>query len=116
MRRAYFFLFVFCGLLLFSCPFVLAAGLVQSTIPCATTSTAVFSAAPFRSLLILQNDSDTVIYVSLTGVAATVGAGVRLEANGGSLFFDLPTSMPRAAITCIHGGSGTKNLLATEIN
>lgn len=72
------------------------------------------AANDFRVYVLLENDSDTDIYVAF-GVPAVVNQGIRLNANGGSLelsegnhFLDV------RAINAIHGGAGGKNLLITE--
>lgn len=71
----------------------------------------------------LQNLSDTDIYIRLAGTAVTIedgaNAGLKLPANGGmSAFPDLPASERFGtsqvendnAVYAIHGGSGTKTL------
>jgi len=103
-----------CGSALFA-----YAGLfmVQTTVAVGATSTAVLAATSgpgeftaTRQYVSLQNDSDTVMYCNTAGAAAVVGAGTRLSANGGGKVWDARTA-PNDAITCIHGGSGTKSLL-----
>jgi len=49
-----------------------------------TSSTQVLAANSNRKLLILVNDSDEPIYVSL-GATATLNNGIRLNASGGAL-------------------------------
>ncbi len=85
----------------------------HTAISVGTSSTAaITSSAIIRKLLILQNDSDTVIYCNLAGAAAVANQGIRLNANGGSLFMDVTVSKP--IVNCIHNGSGSKTLLVTE--
>lgn len=84
----------------------------KSTVAVGTTSTAVLSASPARTVLILQNDSDTTIYCNLSGGAAVVGQGTRLSSTGGGIVLDVQP--PADAVACIHGGSGSKNLLVTS--
>src|SRR5512133_3637925 len=66
-----------------------------------------------RKYVLLVNDSDTTVYLGL-GVAAVVGQGIRLSANGGSLELDAGSGWYVGAINAIHGGTGAKNLLITE--
>lgn len=83
----------------------------HSTVSVAATSTVVVAASSTRLLLILENDSDTVMYCNLAGGAAVLNTGTRLSANGGGKVLDVRA--PSTAVACIHGGSGTKNLLVT---
>lgn len=50
----------------------------------AASSTVVAAANAGRALLIIVNDGANAVYLSLGGTAA-VGAGIRLNANGGSI-------------------------------
>ncbi len=92
-------------------PFV---NLNHAAVSVTTSSTEVLAANAARGLVLLVNDSDTVIYCKI-GVAAAVNQGVRLNASGGSweLSAHFGNLDPRA-INCIHGGTGGKTLLATE--
>ncbi len=85
---------------------------LTTTIAINSTSTAVLAESPSRTILILQNDSDTTIYCNLSGGAAVAGQGVRLPASGGGIVLDVQP--PNSAVACIHGGSGTKNLLVSS--
>jgi hypothetical protein len=86
---------------------------IHTVVNVTTASTSVLGTTRgIRSLLILQNDSDTTIYCNLTGGVAVVDEGIRLNAAGGTLFMD--TVVPTVPVTCIHGGTGTKALLVTE--
>ena len=78
-----------------------------------TTASSTVLAAPTttRKLLYLENDSDTTIYCNFHGDTATVNAGGRLNASGGSFWWDQPGTIPATAINCIHGGTGNKTLL-----
>jgi len=77
-----------------------------------TASTAVVSStAFFRKLLILINDSDTIIYCNLAGGIAVANQGVRLNASGGSIVLD--AAVPKGKVNCIHGGTGNKVILVT---
>jgi hypothetical protein len=86
-----------------------------------TTATLV-QAATDRKWFILQNQSDTDIYVSFegtTGVTTDAGAnpGIEIMANGGSLATGEGEFNPNlnASIYAIHGGTGTKNLVLHHI-
>lgn len=86
---------------------------IHTVVNVTTGSTAVLTVARgVRSLLILQNDSDTTIYCNLAGAAAVANEGVRLNASGGTLFMDAVVTP--TTVTCIHGGTGNKALLVTE--
>ena len=93
-----------------------AEGFVHNAISVATSSTAVYAASYSRYFLLLENISDTDISCNLAGDAAVVGQGVVLKKDGGYLLLDVRAAMPLAAIACIHGGSGTKALAATQID
>jgi len=87
---------------------------VHTTVAVSATSTAVLAESTTRQYVLLQNDSDTDMYVNLAGAAAELHKGVLLQAYGGSL--ELGPAYGNAvlgAITAIHGGSGTKALLVT---
>src|SRR5258707_305111 len=84
---------------------------VETVVSVGTGSTSVLGANPDRAYLQLINDSDTIIYVSVGGGAATVNSGTRLNANGGSVVFD--NYVPNGAVTAISSGS-SKKLLVTE--
>ena len=83
----------------------------HTAVAVAATSTAAVVAKSTRTLLILENISDTNIDCKF-GAAAVASEGVRLYANGGALLVD--KKYPTAAVNCIHAGSGTKTLLVTE--
>ena len=89
------------------------ANLVHTVVNVTTSSTTVVLArSGTRSLLVLQNDSDTTIYCNITGAAAVLNQGVRLNDSGGTLFMDVV--VPTVTVACIHGGTGNKALLVTE--
>lgn len=80
----------------------------------ATTSTAVLAANPNRLYLLLVNDSDTPIYVSLGGTAV-VDQGIRLNQLGGALEMSQKEgNLYRGLVNAIQGGTGTKRLLVIE--
>lgn len=83
----------------------------HTAIAVAVTSTVAVAAKSNRTLLILENISDTNIDCKI-GAAAVANEGIRLYANGGTLFLD--AKYPTGAVNCIHAGSGTKTLTVTE--
>ena len=85
-------------------------GLIHQSVNVGTSSTAVFGEDEVASFLLLQNTSDTDMYLSFSGNAA-IGAGIYLRA-GANLLFDVV--VPDAPLKAIHGGSGTKQLLVTR--
>lgn len=78
----------------------------------ATTSTTILAANTTRRFVAIVNDSDTDIYLAL-GAAAVASAGIRLNANGGSLEL-LSADMYRGAINGIHAATGTKRVTVVE--
>jgi ethanolamine utilization microcompartment shell protein EutL len=84
---------------------------VHDTVDVEDSSTSVYGENAVGSFLLLQNVSDTDMYLSFTG-AAVVGAGMYLRA-GASLLMD--TVVVDAPLTAIHNASGdTKTLLVTR--
>ena len=83
----------------------------QTTITVGNVTTQVLAANQKRRHLILQNDSDEVIYVAF-GKAAALNAGIRLAASGGlyEMFGDLTYGHVINAIC----SSGNKKLLVTS--
>ena len=75
-----------------------------------TSSTQVLSANSSRKLLILVNDSDEPIYVSL-GATATLNNGIRLNASGGALALDNPIF--KGVVNAI-SANGSKTLVGAE--
>jgi hypothetical protein len=75
-----------------------------------TSSTQVLAANSNRKLLILVNDSDETMYVSL-GATATLNNGIRLNSNGGALALDDPIFKGIVNAICI---SGSKKLVGIE--
>lgn len=74
----------------------------------------VVSANADRKYLLMVNDSDATIYLSLDG-AAVVSAGIRLNAGGGNYEMSFQEgNLFTGAVTAIHDAAGTKNLLTTE--
>jgi hypothetical protein len=78
------------------------------------TSAVCLAANPGRSYLNLQNVSDTVMYCSTDGLAASVTHGYLLSANGGSVWWDVEPTVPKTVILCLTSGAGPKTLVATE--
>ena len=75
-----------------------------------TSSTQVLAANSSRKLLILVNDSDEPIYVSL-GATATLNNGIRLNASGGALALDNPIF--KGVVNAI-SANGSKTLVGAE--
>ena len=75
-----------------------------------TSSTQVLAANSNRKLLILVNDSDEPIYVSL-GATATLNNGIRLNASGGALALDNPIF--KGVVNAI-SANGSKTLVGAE--
>lgn len=75
-----------------------------------TSSTQVLAANSSRKLLILVNDSDEAIYVSL-GATATLNNGIRLNASGGALALDNPIF--KGVVNAI-SANGSKTLVGAE--
>ncbi len=75
-----------------------------------TSSTQVLAANSGRKLLILVNDSDEPIYVSL-GATATLNNGIRLNASGGALALDNP--IYKGVVNAI-SANGSKTLVGAE--
>ena len=75
-----------------------------------TSSTQVLAANSGRKLLILVNDSDEPIYVSL-GATATLNNGIRLNASGGALALDNPIF--KGVVNAI-SANGSKTLVGAE--
>jgi hypothetical protein len=68
-----------------------------------------------RKYLLLINDSDTTMYLSLDGGAAVVNEGIRVNSGGSSYGMSFKGGdLFTGVITAIHGGTGTKKLLYTE--
>ena len=91
-----------------------------SQIAVATTATLV-SAAKERQWMMIQNQSDTAVFLSFDGTATVTtdaGAtpGIRLAPFETILSTDIAGrfSGNNAAIYAIHGGAGTKNLAVHE--
>lgn len=70
-----------------------------SVVSVGTGSTTVVTPGGTAKLLLLINDSPNTIYLNISGGAAALNAGVRLNANGGAILFD--RYVPSAAITAI---------------
>jgi len=75
-----------------------------------TSSTQVLAANGNRKLLILVNNSDEPIYVSL-GATATLNNGIRLNASGGALALDNPIF--KGVVNAI-SANGSKTLVGAE--
>lgn len=86
--------------------------LVHTKLDVATSSGEALAARPTRNYLLLENDSDTVIYIKFDA-PAVLNEGIRLNASGGAyeLYGDI---IEAGAVNAIHGGAGTKRLLVSE--
>lgn len=79
-----------------------------------TASTQVLAGNANRRYALFVNDSDEPIYLAL-GVAAVVNDGVRLNSRGGGYEMNAKVgNLFRGAVHAVHGGTGTKRLLASE--
>lgn len=75
-----------------------------------TSSATVLASNTSRKYLIIQNVSDTDVWINIAGGTATAAApSLKLIASTGVLIFETGY-VPTAAITAIHGGTGTKNI------
>lgn len=79
-----------------------------------TSSSVVLAGNASRKYLLLQNDSDTTIYIKSGASAAVVNEGIRIPSGGSFEASLLQGNLLVSQITAIHGGSGTKTLLITE--
>jgi hypothetical protein len=78
-----------------------------------TSSLLICVADPSRQLLILTNDSANIIYIHF-GDTAVANAGVRLNANGGSLVMG-EDDMWHGSITAI-ASAASSNLCGVEVS
>ncbi|MBB77343.1 MAG: hypothetical protein CMJ75_22790 [Planctomycetaceae bacterium] len=88
-------------------------GATQQTKSIATDSTLVLAANSDRNYCLIQNTSDTDIFLNFAGSAATVAGGFKLVASTGSWESPGLVSLT-SAIYAIHGGSGSKDLIVLE--
>ena len=80
----------------------------------ATNSTLALAANESRLYALLVNDSDAIVYLAL-GAAASLNAGIRLNANGGAYEMSAAAgNLYTGAIYAIHGSTGDKVVLVTE--
>ena len=86
----------------------------ETNVNVVNTSATVLAANSSRYSLLLVNNSDTDMYLALTG-AAVVGHGIPLKAFGGSYDASkMAGNVPLTAITAIHGATGNKVLYVQE--
>lgn len=86
-----------------------SAALSEGVVAVTTSSATLVNANADRSEILLVNVSDTDLTFRLSTASVTAGEGLVLVANGGTFCF--PYS---GAITCRHGGSGSKNVYVAE--
>lgn len=98
----------------------------MASVDVTTSATLVIPASDDRRVLMIQNLSDTDIYIGFAaGVTVADGAnsGIKIPANGGNISMtDLPNrghglsrDINDLAIYAVHGGSGTKKLRYIQI-
>tara|TARA_R110002020_G_scaffold28797_8_gene91405 strand:- start:983 stop:1375 length:393 start_codon:yes stop_codon:yes gene_type:complete len=83
---------------------------VNFSVTVGSTSTLVRALDASRKLLVLVNDSDVVLFLSL-GSAAVMNQGIRLNANGGNIVLENPIFTGNVYGICAAGG---KNLVGCE--
>lgn len=84
-----------------------------------TTSATTIAAANYgRRLLMIQNVSDTDIYLKLdsSATALTTSNGIKLPAGGTPLVITCKPGEFTNLVQGIHGGSGNKEVRVTEEN
>ncbi len=79
----------------------------------ADTSTQVVSANSLRKYLLIQNDTESKIYVAFGG-AAVAEQGIAINAGESYTMSAMQGNLYKGAINAIHGGSGTLDILITE--
>lgn len=98
----------------------------MASVDVTTTATLAIPAGTDRRVLMIQNLSDTDIYIGFAaGVTVADGAnsGIQIPANGGNISMtDLPSrghgayrDINDVGIYAVHGGSGTKKLRYIQI-
>lgn len=79
-----------------------------------TSSSTIASSSATRGYLLVQNISDTSVFINLIGASAVVNQGIELKPKGG--FYEAHIGLggvPRLAVNAIHGGTGSKTVLVT---
>lgn len=79
-----------------------------------SSSTAVIAANPNRTYLLLENDSDTIIYLQFGGNPAVANTGIRLNANGGNWESSAAAGNLFSGAVSAISASSNKNLLVVE--
>lgn len=87
------------------------ATFTESVVTAGTVSVNVLNGNASRRFLQVVNDSDTIVYLSLQGIAATANKGTRLNANGGNIVLD--HVVPTATVSAITSADA-KTILVTE--
>ena len=83
---------------------------VNFAVTVGSTSTLIRSSNASRKLLVLVNDSDVVLFLSL-GSPAVMNQGIRLNANGGNIVLANPIYTGDVYGICTAGG---KNIVGCE--
>lgn len=86
---------------------VASANILANAVNVATTETQIVALRADRKRVIIQNTSDTDIYIGPTGV--TTANGIRVPTGDISIWLET-----KAAVLGIHGGSGTKGVRYLE--
>ena len=83
----------------------------QSAVNVTDASTTIIAANSPRNYLLIQNNSDTDIYLNLTGSTASTsdGSSFKIASAGGSL--EIKTWVGTGAITAIHASAGNTKVL-----
>jgi len=89
---------------------------MKTNISVTTSETEVLPARRTRKFIILQNVSDTDIYLDFTSDtdALTTANGIKIEAGDTMILDGLEGGAFTNAVTAIHGGSGAKSLRVQE--
>ena len=87
---------------------------ISDSIRVGITSTLILDENKWRRYALLVNDSDAIVYLSLSPVAS-LNAGIRLNAEGGSYEICPPMNL---YLGQVHGiaGEAVKNITITEVS
>ena len=89
-----------------------------AAVNCTTSASQLVAANSLRKLLIIQNLSDTDVYLKMDDSATevTVANGLRLAAGDPPLVITCRKSEHTFPVRGIHGGSGNKDLRIQEVS